>query len=118
VLITAIRLAGWFAVLVIVVLSVTPGQLRPDVLGEKHIEHLTAYMGTAMLLATGYPERSQSITIGILLSISSAILEVVQLGISGRSSSVADFVASSLGAWIGVAVICGLRVAVKRPHHK
>lgn len=117
-LITAIRVAGWFAVLVVIALSVTPGQLRPDVLGEKHIEHLTAYMGTAMLLATGYPARSQSITIGILLSLCSGFLEVVQLGISGRSSSVADFVASSLGAWIGVAVIYGLRAAVKRPHPK
>jgi VanZ family protein len=118
-LIGAIRVAGWFAVLVIIILSVVPGQLRPDVMGEKHIEHLTAYMGTAMLLAAGYPERSQSIKIGILLSLCSAILEIVQLGISGRSSSVADFAGSSLGAWIGVVVIYGLRVAVKsNVHHK
>jgi VanZ family protein len=114
-LIGAIRVAGWLAVLVIIILSVTPGQLRPDVLGEKHVEHLTAYMGTTMLLATGYPGRSQSIKIGVLLSLCSGILEIVQLGISGRSSNVADFVASSLGAWIGVVVIYGLRVAVKRP---
>lgn len=114
-LIRAIRVASWLAVLVIIILSVTPGQLRPDVLGEKHLEHLTAYMGTAMLLATGYPGRSQSIKIGVLLSLCSVILEIVQLGISGRSSSVADFAASSLGAWVGVVVIYGLRVAVKRP---
>jgi VanZ family protein len=114
-LIGAIRLAGWLAVLVIIILSVTPGQLRPDVLGEKHIEHLTAYMGTAMLLATGYPGRSPSIKIGVLFSLGSGILEIVQLGISGRSSNVADFVASSLGAWIGVVVIYGVRLAVKRP---
>ena len=117
-LISAVRVAGWFAVLVIIVLSTTPGQLRPDVLGEKHIEHLTAYMGAAMLLATGYPGRPQSIKIAILLSLCSGILEIAQLGISGRSSSIADFVTSSLGAFIGIAVIYGLRVAVKRPHHK
>jgi VanZ family protein len=110
----AIRVAGWFAVLVIILLSVTPGRLRPDVLGEKHIEHLVAYAGTAMLLATGYAGRSASIKIGILLSLCSGVLEIVQLGISGRTSSVADFLASSLGAWIGVAVIYGLRVALKR----
>jgi VanZ family protein len=112
-LIGAIRVAGWFAVLVIIVLSVMPGQLRPDVLGEKHIEHLAAYAGTAMLLAIGYPGRAPWIKIGILLSLCSGILEIVQLGISGRTSSVADFVASSLGAWIGVGVIYGLRVALK-----
>ena len=114
-LIGAIRVAGWLAVLVIIILSVMPGQLRPDVLGEKHIEHLTAYMGTAMLLATAYAGRSQAIKIGVLLLLGSGILEIVQLGISGRTSSVADFAASSLGAWIGVMVIYGLRVAVKRP---
>jgi len=114
-LIGAIRVAGWLAVLVIIILSVMPGQLRPEVLGEKHIEHLTAYLGTAILLATGYPGRSQSIKIGVLLFLCSGILEIVQLGISGRSSSVADFAASSLGVLIGVMVIYGLRVAVKRP---
>jgi VanZ family protein len=113
-LLGAIRVVGWFAVLVIIILSVMPGQMRPDVLGEKHIEHLMAYVGTSMVLAIGYPERPSSIKIGIFLSLCSGILEIIQLGISGRTSSVADFLASSLGAWIGVTVIYGLRVALKR----
>ena len=115
-LISAVRVAGWFAVVVIIVLSVMPGRLRPDVLGEKHVEHIAAYMGSAMLLATGYPGRS--LKIGILLSLCSGVLEIAQLGISGRSSSVADFAASSLGAWIGVVVCYSLRVATTRVRRK
>jgi VanZ family protein len=117
-LIIAMRLAGWFAVLVIIILSVVPGESRPDVLGEKHVEHLAAYMGTAMLLAAGYPGRSQSLKICLLLPLCSGILEIVQLGIRGRSSSIADFAVSSLGAWIGVAVVCSLRGAVRRAYQK
>ena len=117
-LIIAMRMAGWFAVLVIIILSVVPGESRPNVLGEKHIEHLAAYMGTAILLAAGYPGRSQSLKISFLLPLCSGILEIVQLGISGRSSSIADFAVSSLGAWIGVAAVCGLRGAARRPYQK
>lgn len=103
---SAFRVAGWLAVLAIVVLSVVPGQLRPDVLGEKHIEHLAAYLGAALILAAGYPRRLHLLLIGVLLSVCSGALEIVQLWIHGRTSSAADFAASSLGAWIGVAAIC------------
>jgi len=99
------RVVGWLAVLAIVVLSAVPGPLRPDVLGEKHIEHLAAYLGAALFLAAGYPRRFQLLLIGVLLSVCSGVLEIVQLWIHGRSSSAADFAASSLGAWIGVATI-------------
>jgi hypothetical protein len=102
---SAICMAGWLSVLAIIVLSVLPGQARPEILGEKHLEHLAAYFGAAMLLSAGYPRRSQLMLIGVLLSLCSGILEIVQLGIIGRSSSVADFAVSSLGAWIGVAII-------------
>jgi VanZ family protein len=103
---SAIRLAGWFVVLAIVVISVVPGRLRPDLLGEKHVEHLAAYLGAAMLLAAGYPRRSQLLLIGVLLSACSAALEIAQLWIPGRTASTADFAASSLGAWVGVAMVC------------
>jgi VanZ family protein len=103
---SAIRLAGWLLVLAIVVISVVPGRLRPDILGEKHIEHLVAYLGAATLLSFGYPRRLQLLLIGVLLSACSAALEIVQLWISGRTSSAADFAVSSLGAWGGVAIVC------------
>ena len=102
---SAIRVVGWLAVLAIVVLSVVPGTLRPDVLGEKHMEHLVAYLGTSILLAAGYPRRFQLILIGVLLASGSGVLEIVQLWIPGRSSSPVDFAASSLGAWVGVATM-------------
>jgi VanZ family protein len=100
-----LRVAGWLAVLAIVVVSVVPGRLRPVVLGEKHIEHLAAYLGASMLLAAGYPRRFQLVLIGVLLSGCSGVLETVQLWIPGRSSSAADFAAGSLGAWVGVAAL-------------
>jgi hypothetical protein len=105
-MISLIRVAGWLAVLTIVALSVMPGQMRPDVLGEKHVEHVAAYFGTAMLLAIGYPRRSQLVLIGALLPACAGLLEIIQLGINGRTASIADFATSVLGAWIGVMVGC------------
>jgi VanZ family protein len=115
-LLSLIRVAAWLAVVAIVVLSVVPGQVRPDVLGEKHIEHLVAYFGTAMLLAAGYSRRYQLVLICVVLSACSGLLEVVQLWIPGRSSSVIDFAVSSLGAWTGVAMIALFGAALMGPY--
>jgi hypothetical protein len=55
---SAIRVAGWLVVLAIVALSLVPGRLRPDMLGEKHIEHLVAYLGAGTVLAIGFHDAS------------------------------------------------------------
>jgi VanZ family protein len=101
-----IRAAGWLGLLAIVVISVVPRRLRPDVLGERHIEHFAAYPGVAVPLAAGYRGRYQPILIGLLPSACAGVLEIIQLWIDGRSSSVADFVVSSRHAWAGVVTIC------------
>jgi hypothetical protein len=40
------RLGAWSAVLTIIVLSVVPGYMRPDVLGNDLCEHFVAYFIT------------------------------------------------------------------------
>jgi VanZ family protein len=114
-MISLIRMVGWLAVLTIVALSVVPGQMRPDVLGEKHVEHVVAYFGAAMLLAIGYPRRSQLVLIGTLLPACAGMLEIIQLGINGRTASITDFATSVLGAWIGVMVGCFFGMTRRTP---
>jgi hypothetical protein len=99
-----IRSIAWMAVLALVVLSVVPGDVRPNVMGDKHLEHLAAYVITGLLFALGYSQLRLIIFFGVLLTICAAMLEIAQLAIIGRTSSVSDFVASSVGAWIGLAV--------------
>jgi VanZ family protein len=98
-----LRTIAWSVLLAIVVLSVVPGDLRPHVLSDKHFEHLDAYVVSGVLFALGYRQLRFAILFGMLLTICAAALELVQLGIIGRTSSLSDFLASSAGAWIGLA---------------
>jgi len=108
------RIAGGFAVLTIIVLSVVPGNMRPHVLGNDYLEHFVAYFITGCFLSIGYLRPLQLLAIGILLAICAASLEFVQLWIPGRDANAADFVVSAIGAWIGLLVIVVVRRTYQR----
>ena len=108
------RMGAGLAVLTIIVLSVVPGYMRPDVLGNDLAEHFAAYFITGSLLAVGYLRPVQLLLSGVLLAICGGSLEFVQLWIPGRTASAADFATSTIGAWIGLLVI----VVVRRAHER
>jgi VanZ family protein len=96
-----VRIATWCALLMIIFLSVVPGNLRPHVIADKHIEHFAAYFITGCLSALAYPRPRQLFLSCPLLSACAAILELVQLEIPGRTSSITDFTVSTCGACLG-----------------
>jgi VanZ family protein len=100
-----LHLAGWLAVLAILLLSVVPGDLRPHIMPSKHMEHFTAYLITALLLLSVNTVWWRVIIIAPSLMLYSGVLETVQLWIPGRTSSIADFAASSLGTWCAVVLV-------------
>jgi VanZ family protein len=108
------RIGAWLAVIGIVVLSTVPGKIRPDVLGNKSVEHFCAYFVLGSLFSIGYPRPSLRLSIGLLFATCAGLLELVQISIPGRIASSGDFVASTLGAWIGLLVV----VAVERAHER
>lgn len=105
------RMGAWLAALIIIVLSVVPGKMRPHVLGYDYAEHFVAYFVAGSLFACGYQSAKQLLSSGVLLAICAGSLEFVQLWIPGRNSSAGDFVASTLGAWIGLLAV----IVVRRP---
>jgi VanZ family protein len=109
---TPIRITTWSAVLMIVVLSVVPGDLRPHVLADKHIEHLGAYFVTGCLSALAYPQLRHLFVTGALLATCAAVLELVQLEIPGRTSSITDFAVSACGACLGLLLAFILKQAL------
>jgi VanZ family protein len=96
------RPLGVAAVVAIAMLSLVPNELRPHV-GPKLLEHFIAYLGTGALLALAWPQRS--LLFVMALPAYSAALEVAQIWIPGRTTSLADFTSSALGACLGVIVI-------------
>jgi len=106
---TIIRANAWLAVLIVIILSVVPGNLRPHMLGNSGYEHFAAYFITSVLFAVGYSRPMQLLAILVMLATCAGMLEIVQLSIPGRMASVGDFVAGTIGAWIGVLVIVAVR---------
>lgn len=100
----AIRITGWLAILLVVTLSLVPGNLRPHILPNNYEEHFLAYAVVSYLLAMGYPTIGRRVVVGVMLAIGAGSLEIAQLFIAGRTASVADFAASVLGACIGLTI--------------
>jgi VanZ family protein len=104
-MIKVIRLAGLLAIVSIGFLSVVPGEVRPHVLASGQLEHFGAYGVAGFILGFGYFGRLPLLRLGVGLTVYASVLEVAQLFIPGRSSRLADFCASSLGAWTGIILV-------------
>jgi hypothetical protein len=109
---TLARMSAWLAVLTVVVLSVVPGGMRPDIMGNDYAEHFAAYFITGSLFAVGY--QLPMLSSGVLLAICAGSLEFLQLWIPGRTALVGDFAAGAIGAWTGLLVIVIVRWAHER----
>jgi VanZ family protein len=105
-----VRAIAWIAALVIIVLSLVPGGLRPHVLEDKHFEHFAAYFVAGGLFAIGYLQVRPVVFLGVLLTLCSGIMEIAQLWIAGRTANIFDLAASASGAWIGIIAGWSLRI--------
>jgi VanZ family protein len=106
------RAAGWLAVFIISVLSLVPGQGRPQSGLPGGFEHLSAYFIAALLLVVGYPDRNTWAKLALLLIVLSGALEILQLWVPGRRSELAGFLASSSGATLGT--LAGALLVMRR----
>jgi VanZ family protein len=102
------RMAAWPAVVGIIILSVVPGSVRPHVLGNDRAEHFIAYLVAGSLFATAYVRPVQLLSSGVMLTMCAGALEFVQLLIPGRLASPRDFIASTIGAWIGFLAVVAI----------
>jgi VanZ family protein len=64
-------------------------------------EHLIAYLATTIVMGMVYPTNTRLAAHSVLLIGYAAILEVGQLGVSGRHASFNDFAFSAAGIAIG-----------------
>jgi hypothetical protein len=104
-----LRAAAWLTILLIIVLSLVPGQDRPHSGLPGGLEHLFAYGSAAMLLALGYPDRKTRLA--VLAVVLSAALEIGQRWVQGRYPELAGFLASGSGVALGM--LAGAMVAVR-----
>jgi VanZ family protein len=96
------RAVGWACVVAIVVVSLVPGDARPDTGLPGQIDHIIAYCGTAGLLGLGYPAAKLRFGMIVMLVSLAATLEVAQRWIPGRHPQFIDFAASVAGTCLGM----------------
>ena len=96
-----VRTLAWLCVFAITVLSLLPGEARPHTRLPGRLEHTMAYAGTGFLFWFGYSKPRHRRLIWIGLAIASGVFEALQNFIPGRSPSILDALASTLGLTFG-----------------
>ena len=97
--------AGYIGYAMIVVLSLLPAQSRPHSGFAGEYEHWIAYALVGGAFAAGYLTIRARLFAGLALTASAALLELLQNFTPGRTPELSGFLASSLGAWIGIFLV-------------
>jgi VanZ family protein len=97
--------AGYIGYAMIVILSLLPAQTRPHTGVGGEFEHWLAYALVGGAFAAGYCATRERLIAGIALTVSAAVLELLQNFIPGRTPELVGFLASSLGAWFGIFLV-------------
>jgi VanZ family protein len=94
------RVAAWFLLLAIVVLSVVPPTYRPVTPAPYDVEHLVIFFVTGLAFGLGYASRPVLQAIGLVAL--SAGIELLQFYIPGRHARLTDFLVNALSVALGV----------------
>jgi VanZ family protein len=101
------QVAGYLAVLLIGVVSLLPGTLRPQTGVPGQFEHLIAYFSASVVLALR-ADLSPRWSASLLLVPYAGGLELAQLFIPGRHARLSDFLFNSIGAALGALAAIGI----------
>jgi VanZ family protein len=106
------RAVAWLLLVAIVVLSLVPPDYRPVTPLPHNGEHVGIFLATG--LAFGLAYESRHILQAIALVFFAALIEVGQLGISGRHARLSDFAVDAAS----VCVATGLAAVIVRAKAK
>ncbi|MBL8894021.1 MAG: hypothetical protein JNJ53_05430 [Rhizobiales bacterium] len=108
-----IILAGLGCVL-IAILSLVPGYLRPHTGAPGSFEHFAAYLMVAGAFAIGLRSERSVLVMVAMLMLAAGLFEIAQIDIPGRNPGLTGFVSSSLGAWAGLLVASVYQMLARR----
>jgi hypothetical protein len=98
------RLAGWFFIITIAALSLSPGLSIGAEVEIPKFEHLLAYLFTATALVLGYARtRTRLVLCGLLIAFG-GLMELGQAAIPGRTADGADVMVNALGVGMGLGI--------------
>jgi VanZ family protein len=108
----AARAFAWLCIAAIALLSLLPSDsIHRTELGG-HLEHVLAYLGTAIAVSLAY-RLQKTFQIFLMLIIFAGCLEYLQRFSLGRSSSFSDFLFSATGVALGLALCLAAKAVVR-----
>jgi VanZ family protein len=111
----AARAFAWLCIAAIALLSLLPSDsIHRTELGG-HLEHVLAYLGTAIAVSLAY-RLQKTFQIFLMLIIFAGCLEYLQRFSPGRNSNFLDFLFSASGVALGMAVFLAGRSAMTALH--
>jgi VanZ family protein len=96
------RYALWSCLIVIVILSLLPGEIRPQTGAPGELEHFIAYLGAGLFIAARYRLPRLRLISWAATATLSCILEFLQQFVPGRVPDPYDALASSSGLTLGI----------------
>ncbi|WP_245410189.1 VanZ family protein [Falsochrobactrum shanghaiense] len=97
-----LRIAAWLLLVTILVVTISPIQLRPMTGEPADIERFAAFMVVGALFALAYPRHWLAV---LVLTIGcAALFELLQRLAPGRHGEIADFIIKAAGAFTGVLI--------------
>jgi VanZ family protein len=94
-----LRVAAWVALAAVLIVTVSPPELRPHV-WSANVERFAAFAVCGGLFAAAYPRRWAAICCLVLLS--AALFELAQALVPDRHPAMKDFVVKAIGGGIGI----------------
>jgi VanZ like family len=96
----AARVAAWILAIAIIVLSIVPGDLRPETELPHFLEHFLVFFITGIAFGLGYRRN-----LGLLASflfLFAGLVEIAQLFQAGRHARISDFLIDTFALWLGL----------------
>jgi VanZ family protein len=97
------RIGFAISIVVIIVLSLLPGDDMPDTGIPDKVAHFIAYAEIVLLGILGHPARLAAICVLAGVAALGGALEIGQMYVPGRSADIADFAVNCLGMLTGYA---------------
>jgi len=105
---TFARIAAWSLAIAIVVMTLGPVGLRPQ-LGHPSLERFAAYLAVGGAFSVGYPRHRAWVALAVVCGAMG--LEMGQLLVPGRDARVGDALVKAFGAVSGVLFVTGASAA-------
>lgn len=96
------RIAAWLLLIVIVVLSLVPPELRPETGAPHNLEHFVLFAAAGLAFGFGYNRRPAMVAFALIIF--AGAIELAQTLSPGRHARLSDFIVDAAAMCVGVVV--------------